>query len=332
MESRADEEPVTIWALSDGRAGNRAQALGLAEALARRRPVALEEGVAEPVAGAAALPPRLWHLLGLGAPGRGFAEGALPGPPWPTLAIGAGRRVAPLVAWLGRQGVRTVQCLDPRMPAAAFDLVVAPAHDRLEGPNALATVGAVGRTDRARIEAEAARWRARMATVPLPRLAVLVGGPSRSARWRADTPPALAEALARLGAQGHGLMVTPSRRTPAPVMARIAEAVGTCAFVWNGHGDNPYPGLLGLADAVLVTEDSVNMASEAAATGKPVHLFPVGRVRPKFRRFHASLIARGAARPFEGRIERWTYQPLDEADRIAAEVARRLLPGDGARS
>src|SRR3546814_3642619 len=34
---------------------------------------------------------------------------------------------------------------------------------------------------------------------------------------------------------------------------------------------NPNFGILGLADHVIVTGDSVNMVSEAASTGKPVH-------------------------------------------------------------
>src|SRR5690606_33209982 len=106
------------------------------------------------------------------------------------------------------------------------------------------------------------------------------------------------------------------------LMRRLA-AVLPDAFVWNGAGENPYPGLLGHADAVLVTEDSVSMASEAATTGLPVHIFPLGRVAPKIRRFHESLTARGASRRFTGAIARWSYEPLAEADRIAGDLVRR---------
>jgi mitochondrial fission protein ELM1 len=78
---------------------------------------------------------------------------------------------------------------------------------------------------------------------------------------------------------------------------------------------------------VLVTDDSVNMASEAASTGKPVHVFPLARVSPKIHRFHATLEAQGAMRRFEGVIGDWNYPPLAEADRVAAEVDKRLLMG-----
>ncbi len=91
----------------------------------------------------------------------------------------------------------------------------------------------------------------------------------------------------------------------------------------RARGNNPYPGLLGHADAVLVTEDSVNMASEAATAGLPVHVFPVSGVARKIARFHASLAERGASRRFTGTIGQWSYPPLAEADRIADDLLRR---------
>jgi mitochondrial fission protein ELM1 len=96
------------------------------------------------------------------------------------------------------------------------------------------------------------------------------------------------------------------------------------AVFWDGRGDNPYLGYLGLADALIVTVDSVTMISEAAATGKPVHVAELEGGSAKFRRFHAGMREGGITRPFAGRIEDWSYPPLDETGRVAAEVKRRL--------
>jgi mitochondrial fission protein ELM1 len=82
--------------------------------------------------------------------------------------------------------------------------------------------------------------------------------------------------------------------------------------------------MLGHADAVLVTEDSVNMASEAATLGLPVHIFPITSVARKLRAFHRHLAAHGASRKFDGAIATWTYPPLGEADRVAGEILSRL--------
>src|SRR3546814_9290061 len=68
-------------------------------------------------------------------------------------------------------------------------------------------------------------------------------------------------------------MSTPSRRTGRrnEEILRRGRA-GLPAEIWDGDGENPYFGILALADHVVVTGDSVNMVSEAASTGKPVHV------------------------------------------------------------
>ena len=325
-------EGLKLWVITDGRAGNEAQALGLAEAIARRRPARITLRRVAPKAWTARLPAQLWHALGAREGGWPFtAYGPRVRrirPPWPDLVIGAGRRIAPLVAALRTlHGLKVVQILDPRMPLAGFDLVAVPEHDRVTGPNVVATVGSIGRATPDTVALAAEPWRDRRAALARPRLAVLLGGPSAPARCGGGAAGRLSEALQALADQGHGLMVTPSRRTPQGLVARLHDLLGDRALVWDRAGENPYPGILGLADAVLVTQDSVNMASEAASTGKPVHIFPLNRVSARIRRFHTVLEARGATRRFEGKIEAWNYPPLAEADRVAAEVDARLLAG-----
>ena len=111
--------------------------------------------------------------------------------------------------------------------------------------------------------------------------------------------------------------------------ARLAALPG---LIWDGTGPNPYFAFLHFADHVLVTEDSANMAAEAASTGKPVHILPMVALKPagKFARLHADLRERGAARPFDGTLEGWTYEPLNETERAARAVLDRLVPS-GAR-
>ena len=59
---------------------------------------------------------------------------------------------------------------------------------------------------------------------------------------------------------------------------------GLPAFIWDGSGANPYFGMLGAADAIVVTADSVSMISEAAATGKPVYIVELESGSAKFTR------------------------------------------------
>jgi mitochondrial fission protein ELM1 len=120
-------------------------------------------------------------------------------------------------------------------------------------------------------------------------------------------------------------MVTTSRRTGARNEEVLHRGLaGLPAEIWDGRGENPYFGMLALADHVVVTGDSVNMVSEAASTGKPVHVVHLRGRSAKFARFHETLAAAGIARPFTGALEDWTYTPLAETRRAAAEIRRRL--------
>ncbi|HWW11395.1 MAG TPA: ELM1/GtrOC1 family putative glycosyltransferase [Brevundimonas sp.] len=44
----------------------------------------------------------------------------------------------------------------------------------------------------------------------------------------------------------------------------------------------------------------------------------------KFARLHADLRERGAARPFDGALESWSYEPLTETDRAARVIMEKL--------
>lgn len=341
----------SVLALHDGRAGHRAQALGLAEALSRRLGLSVVERALELAPWATWWPAALWHrasrLPGWPEAGLRDPRTALDRLPSMRLVLGAGRRTAPVVAALGRRhGVPAVQLMAPRMPAAAFDLVVAPVHDALVAPNVVESLGALGRVTPESIAAAGralpGTTRAAIEALAPPRLAVLYGGPSASARWDAGDEDRFVDTLARLACEGRSLVVTASRRSDPGVVGRLRRACPPDRlWLWpadpgapSSHtdpGPNPYPGLLALTDAVLVTEDSVSMASEAAASGLPVHVFRVGWRKARIAAFHRALEAHGAARPFEGRIEAWVYPPLAEADRIAAIVAGRLLSDLDAR-
>jgi mitochondrial fission protein ELM1 len=83
--------------------------------------------------------------------------------------------------------------------------------------------------------------------------------------------------------------------------------------------------MLALAEAILVTGDSVNMMAEAVATGTPVHIYEPDGGHPKMTAYIDHLIAAGAARRWAGALEHWSYAPIDATPGIAEEVARRYL-------
>jgi mitochondrial fission protein ELM1 len=119
--------------------------------------------------------------------------------------------------------------------------------------------------------------------------------------------------------------MTFSRRTPEPAKALLAARLRHLpGIIWDGTGPNPYFAFLAAADYILVTEDSTNMATEAASTGKPVFILKMDGTSLKFRLFHQELEGMGAARPYGGAFHGWTYAPVDETGRAAAEVVARM--------
>ena len=317
---------VTCWVLSDGKAGNENPCLGLAEAVG----LATTIKRVRPRAPWSLLPPQLW-LAPFSAPGPGSDPLA---PPWPDLLIAAGRQsVALSIAIKRASGGRcfTVQLLDPRVDPANFDLVVAPKHDRLEGANVIATRGALNRVTPERLAAAARAVAPAVAQLPSPRVAVLIGGPSKRHRMASVDATAIGERLAAFArASGAGLMVTMSRRTGTENAAVLRAKLGEVgALIWDGAGANPYFGYLALAEAIIVTSDSVAMTSEACTTGKPVFVIELPGGSGKFERFHRALAEAGCTRPFTdavaaGGLETWRYTPLGETASVAGEVRRRL--------
>jgi len=300
------------WVMTDGKPGMENQCLGLAEAL-RLKP---EVKRIAPRAPWSWLPPQLWV-----SPLSAVAE---IGPPWPDLLIATGRQtVAPALAIKRRNPATfTVQIQDPVAGRGRFDLIAVPEHDDVSGPNVITTLGALHRVTPERLGEAGPRFRAQLQPLPRPLIAVLLGGTNKQFRLTEARARALADGLARLPG---GLAVTPSRRTGDDAMRIIRTALSSKpALIWDGSGENPYFGFLAEADAIVVTGDSVSMVSEACATGKPVYVFDLEGGSRKFARFHRALRERGITRPFDGTLAAWTYPPLDDTARVAAEVRRRF--------
>ncbi|MBT5415987.1 MAG: hypothetical protein HOK81_15410, partial [Rhodospirillaceae bacterium] len=199
-------------------------------------------------------------------------------------------------------------------------------HDRLRGPNVMVTRAAIHRVTTEKLNMGAERLAPDLAHLPRPLAAVLVGGSNRRYRLTPRRVKTICRSLAQaVGESGAGLAVTPSRRTGAENEAALrAGLAGLPAYIWGGAGENPYLGLLGLADMIVVTADSVSMVSEALATGKPVHVIECEGLSRRFGTFHAGLRAAGLTRPFRGHLETWAYEPPDDTRKVAEELAHRL--------
>lgn len=300
--------------LSEPYAGLQAQALGLAEAA----------GLSPTLRDLMAAPP--WrHVPARFWPRPLRVTGLEPGLV-PALAISVGGMGAAVGAALRRRGARVVQVQAPRMDPRRFDLVVASRHDELAGQNVIITRTALHRATPERLAAAREAWTPRLAHLPRPLVAVLVGGSNGRFRLgRAEGESLAAGLAAMLRRDRVGLALTASRRTEPCVRAALEAALRPLgALVWDMTGENPYFGLLACADVIVATIDSVSMVSEAVATGAPVLLAELpGRSR-RIGLFLRGLAQEGRVRPFAGRLEQWPVSPLDDTAAAAEEMRRRL--------
>lgn len=309
------------WVLSNGIVGMDNQSFGLAEALGlecvKKRIV--------PTAPWKYLPPSLWL-----SPLKFLGEGSdVLQPSWPDVVIGTGRlNVAVSVAIKQASGGRTlnIRVQNPQIDMRKFDLIVAPEHDHCRGENVLESLGAVNRVTQARLDAAAQQFAPQFADLPRPLIGVLLGGSNKRYQIDAAFAHDLADKLI-MGLQKNGgsVLITPSRRTDAAAVAVLRERLAQYSpVIWDGASENPYFAYLALADYLVVTVDSVNMASEASFTGKPVFVAGLTGGKGKFEDFHRSLQARGCTRPFTGELTQWQYVPLNETQRVANEIKQRL--------
>lgn len=322
LSSIAEIAGQTAWIISDGKAGHEVQCLGVARALGL-----------DPVIKRVS-PGRLARVIapwgGVGRHEHFGAASSMFGPPWPVFAFAAGRLTIPYIRALKRHAklqTFTTILLDPKTPASSADLIWVPAHDARRGPNVISSLTSPHSFTSERLAALRATPPPEIAALPHPRVAVLIGGPNDVYRFENADADRLARALAGMKQHGASLMISPSRRTPPAFLAQIDAATSSARrMLYNGEGPNPYADFLANADAFVVTADSVNMAGEAAATGKPIYIFEPQGGGGKFERYHQGLKAHGATRslPDGGcAIEPWRYAPLDSAAVIADEIRRR---------
>ena len=120
-------------------------------------------------------------------------------------------------------------------------------------------------------------------------------------------------------------MITASRRTGGDNAQLLQNALkGPNIYFWDGTGDNPYFALLGFADYIIVTEDSVSMTSEAISTGKPVYVASLEGGGKRLGLFHKLLQEQGYTRPLTGALETWSYAPPHDTLKVADEIRRRM--------
>ena len=319
---------VSCWGLTSGQAGMVAQVKALASALKLevqlkkadiRKPFSYLPNAVYPPFRHSIVP----HLLAAGSDSLTA--------PYPDVVISCGRRAALMAMGLKTRAPHTrfIHIQDPQMPSRYFDLVGAMQHDAITGANVLKTRFALHAITPEILQRAKQEFEPVFAAYAAPRIAVLLGGSTNKYTLDAIAMKQLVDVLQTIQTQSKGsLLITPSRRTGEANIRTLNEsfAQNRNVYIYDFSGANPYLGLLAVADAIVVTNDSVNMMSEALATGKPVYILPLsGHSNTNPARFAETLIQDGLARTFGGTWERWTYSIPDEMKSLSEEISKRMF-------
>jgi mitochondrial fission protein ELM1 len=325
------KSPV-VWVLAYDKPGHTTQSVGLAEALGW--PYEMKRLRFNAVL--ARLHTWLQAPFGtLGASLVGLRQANSDGlaPPWPDLIIATGWRPARVALWIGRQsegltrlvgmGRRAGQIVD------IFDTVVTCAHFHLPPhPRRIEIMLPISQVTSARLAEAAQRWQDLFAGHRQPRVVLLVGGSNEFYRLGATTARRMAEDVQRFaGAAGGSVLAVTSRRTGGGATAALRAVLGdNCVHEWRrDRKENPYLGYLARADVLVVTGDSESMLGEAAATDRPIYIYPVPKRRFGLRRhLNEWAVARAFARPLN---RRGTIRPQQGLEYLFAKaIASGLLP------
>ncbi len=310
-------QDLNCWIITEGIAGTENQCLGVAEALGIK-PTVKRIHLREP-----------WKSF---SPYLGIEQFWTFDPtlelPFPDLLIASGRKSIAASRYIKKISAGktfTVQIQDPRVPPEQFDLVALPAHDPTRGDNVIVTTATPNRITPERLS-QAKKDFPEFKKIKKPRVAVLIGGNSKAHTLTTDTMKKLAKDLKNLDA---GLMITTSRRTGEENKKILQETLkDTDAHIWDGSGKNPYFGFLAWADTILVTADSASMLSESSTTGKPVYMIEMQGGSARLDRLHKNFKKTEAVRIFEGKLESWDYEPLNDAQKVADAIRQHLNKRD----
>ncbi len=274
LDHNSDQAPI-VWLLIDDRPGHRTQVVGLARwlgwpAVEKRLVFNWLNRLPNPLLGAALLSLTLAKSDPLTAP-------------YPDLVIGMGRRVVPIACWIKRQsGGRSRVVLFGRKAvndSRAVDLSVACAHFQLLPHDRMVEL-AVPPTQVdgiALADAHAAHGDP-LAGLARPRVLLLAGGPTVQHLFDAALAGQMAgEVAAAAHAQNGSLAIVTSRRTPAAAVAAMRLAAPEAHLhKWQAdRRNNPYLAYLAAADLIVVTGESESMLAEAAATARPLTIYPL---------------------------------------------------------
>ncbi len=243
--------------------------------------------------------------------------------------ISCGRKsVIPSIALKKRLGnqIFNIHIQDPKVSFKHFDLIVSPEHDNLQGENIINTTGAIHYLNKKEIN-ENSKYLGIEKDKRRELVAFIIGGPNKYYNYSEKQTHELFNKVKTLFTPDKfKIIVIPSYRTPKNILKIAFNTFSINHHVVKNIDKKAYLSALAISNYIVVTCDSTSMISEAAMTGKPVYIAMMKSFKPtgRFKKFYSQLRDLGITRELEDRVESWSYNSLNEVNRIAPIVKTKM--------
>ncbi len=202
-----------------------------------------------------------------------------------------------------------------------------PEHDNLQGKNVISTKGALHYLTMQEID-ENSRYLEGKINKKKDIIILILGGPTKYYKYTNENIQKIYKNLnENINKNNLQLVVIPSIRTPAETIKLAKEYFGSDHLIIDNVDKKAYLSALSLAKFIVVTCDSISMISEASLTGKPIYVAQISTSKNdyRFKKFRDLFKELNIIKELNHNLENWSYQRLDETNRVAQEIKKKIL-------
>ena len=225
-----------------------------------------------------------------------------------------------------KKKIINIHIQNPKISLKNFDFVIIPDHDGISGSNVINTKGAIHYLTNKEIN-DSKDYLLNKIEKNKDVITLVLGGPTKYYNYSNNNMLDIFSKInKRLKEYNLQLVIIPSNRTPKKTIQLAKEFFSEGCIVIDKVDKSAYLSSLALAKYIIVTCDSTSMISEAALTGKPLYvaMIPPLRNDTRFEKFRNLFERLNIIKKLEDKLETWNYEKLNEADRIASEIKKKI--------
>ncbi len=223
--------------------------------------------------------------------------------------------------------VFNIHIQDPKVDLNNFDFIVAPEHDAIQGQNVISTKGAIHYLTENEISENKDYLNSFIKKDERKIWTLILGGPTKYYDYSTKNMKHIFTSLYKLlKKHDFQLVVIPSMRTPINTIHYAREFFGENHTIIMDVDKKAYLSALALSENIIVTCDSSSMISEAALTGKPIYIASIlpRKNDKRFQSFRNLFRELNITRNLGEEVENWTYEKLDETNRVASIIKQKI--------